>query len=126
MIICTSLWIKEILISVNAKYILVMILLLMPNDFEKWKLRRNRDRKNKKGMILSTYSSMIMQNSRVRGLPKVSTEDLNSRLSEEEIESIKRWAKSRQVTSLHIVKRFHLPYFGIRFVSYLIIWSILV
>lgn len=126
--ILTSLWIKEIFISVNwQNYILVMILLLCQMISRNGSYEEIEIERIKKGMILSTYSSMIMQNSRVRGLPKVSTEDLNSRLSEEEIESIKRWAKSRQVTSLHIVKKIPFAIFlELGFVSYLIIWSILV
>lgn len=49
----------------------------------------------KKGMILSIYSSMQMQNSKVKGLPSISDETLASRLSEEEVASIKKWRNSK-------------------------------
>lgn len=54
----------------------------------------------KKGMILSSISSMLMQNSRVRGLPPISSEDLRSRLTEEQVESIGRWASSRNISAV--------------------------
>ena len=50
-------------------------------------------------------SSMLMQGSRIRELPPISTEDLRSRLTENEINNIKRWAEGRNVTSLVIVKK---------------------
>ena len=81
----------------------------------------------KSGMILSTYSSMMLQNSRVRGLPCVSTEDLRSRLSEEEVLAIRRWAKNRDVKELVIVKKIPFALFlGLGFIIYFVIWSILV
>ena len=50
----------------------------------------------KKGMILSRMSSLLMQNSRVKGLPKISDESLGSRISEEEAKSIIRWSKTKK------------------------------
>ena len=49
----------------------------------------------KKGMILSRMSSLLMQNSKVKGLPKISDESLGSRISEEEAASIIRWSKTK-------------------------------
>lgn len=46
----------------------------------------------RKGMILSLSSSLLFMNSKVQGLPGLSTEDLASRLTETEAESIRRWA----------------------------------
>ena len=48
-----------------------------------------------KGMILSRMSSIVMQQSRVKGLPGISDETLNSRLTEEEAQSVRRWANSK-------------------------------
>lgn len=59
----------------------------------------------KKGMILTLLSSMLMQTSKTKGLPGISTEDLRSRLSEEEVESVRTWAKATKTTSLTIVKK---------------------
>lgn len=49
----------------------------------------------KPGMVLSMGASMMFANSRVKGLPDVSHEDMRSRLSEEEAEAIHRWEKSK-------------------------------
>ena len=59
----------------------------------------------KQGMILSEMSSFLMQNSRIRGLPKISDESLNSRLSEEEAASIVRWSKSKNGCEQIIIVR---------------------
>lgn len=59
----------------------------------------------RKGMVLTMLSSMLMQTSRVRGLPGISTEDLRSRLSEEEVSSVREWARVTKTTSLVIVKK---------------------
>ena len=80
----------------------------------------------KKGMILTMGSSILMQNSRVRGLPQISAEDLRSRLTEEEIESIKRWAKSRKVETVSIVKKIPFATFiAMGFISYFGLWRVL-
>lgn len=49
----------------------------------------------KAGMILSMQSSLLMSKSKVRGLPDISTEDMRSRITQEEAESIHRWEKSK-------------------------------
>ena len=67
-----------------------------------------------------------MQNSRVRGLPKISSEDLRDRLTEDEIVSINRWAKSRKIESLSIVKKIPFATFiACGYICYLIFWRIL-
>ena len=79
----------------------------------------------KKGMILSALSSMTMQNSGVKGLPGLSTEDLKSRISEEEAESIKRWGRtSKGLKEISIVKKIPFAIFiTLGFLVYLIIWG---
>lgn len=49
----------------------------------------------KAGMIISTETSMLFVNSRVRGLPKISHENMADRITESECESIHRWEKSK-------------------------------
>ena len=78
------------------------------------------------GMILSTASSMLMQNSRVRGLPQISSEDLRNRLTMEEVESVKRWAKSRKVNHVVVVKKIPFAFFLLMgFASYFVVWRVL-
>ena len=86
-------------------YILVLVLLVCQLTI-KTTIYENIEVSNlKKGMILTTFSSMMMQASITKGLPGVSTEDLRSRLTEEEIESIKLWAKATHTNHLAIVKK---------------------
>jgi preflagellin peptidase FlaK len=59
----------------------------------------------RKGMILSFASSLLMQSSITKGLPGVSTEDLKSRLSVEEVDSIKIWARATHTQTLTVVKK---------------------
>lgn len=63
----------------------------------------------KAGMILSIQSTILMSKSKVKGLPGVSTEDMRSRLTEEEAESIHRWEKSKYGAKEVSVVR-HLPF----------------
>lgn len=49
----------------------------------------------KKGMILSAASTMQFVRSNVKGLPKISTENLKSRLTEDEASAVRRWEKSK-------------------------------
>ena len=68
-----------------------------------------------------------MQNSITKGLPQISTEDLKSRLTSEEIESINIWAKATHTEKLTIIKKIPFAIFiSIGFISYFIIWSVLV
>ena len=80
----------------------------------------------KKGMILSVGATVLMQGSRVRGLPQLSTEDLKSRLTEKEVASVKRWAASREIENITVVKKipFAIFIFG-GFLSYYFMWSVL-
>lgn len=117
---------QTISFSINPEnYILVIVLLLCQimvgnNLYENIPID-----KLQKGMILSSVSTMVMQNSRVRGLPDISTEDLRSRLKEEEILAIKRWASSRKIESLSVVKKIPFAIFiFLGFISYFILWSV--
>lgn len=77
----------------------------------------------KKGMILSTVSSLMMQGSRVRGLPGISTEGLNCRMSEDEVAGVIRWAENRNITELSIVKKIPFAVFIVMgFWTYLMLW----
>ena len=109
----------------TANYVFVMVLLLCQmtiriNQYEEVGIGNL-----KRGMILSSFSSLLMQNSRVRGLPPISTEDLKSRLTEEQVESIARWAKSRKVSTVTVIRKIPFAIFIFAgFISYFIIWSV--
>ena len=121
-----SLFIKIIPISIYPEnYILVFVLLLCQMTIMSAMYSTVQIYELKKGMILSVASSVLMQNSRVRGLPRISTEDLKSRLTDEEISSIRRWAESRNITELTIVKKIPFAIFILMgFVLYLVLWGV--
>ncbi len=118
--------VKMLPFSLNPEnYVLVIVLLLCQLTIRTNLYEEVAIDNLKKGMILSTVSSIVMQNSRVRGLPSISTEDLKSRLSDTEVNSIKRWADGNKITSITIVKKIPFAifiFFG--FAGYFVIWSI--
>ena len=79
----------------------------------------------RKGMILTNLTSVLMQNSRVKGLPPVSTEDLSCRLTQEQTDSVIRWAKYRKIEKISIVRKIHFALFVFAgYVFYFILWSV--
>lgn len=59
-----------------------------------------------KGMILSSATTMLFIHSKVKGLPGISSEDLRSRLTEEEAASVRRWESSKYgCTTVQIVRK---------------------
>lgn len=78
-----------------------------------------------KGMILSTFSTIQMQGSRVRGLPGISKEDLRDRLTEEQAESVKRWGRTEKGSDTVMIMR-KIPFavfLALGFSVYYLIWS---
>ena len=105
-------------------YILVVLLLLCQMTIRTCIYQEVPISELKRGMILSSVSSMLMQNSRVRGLPPISSEDLRSRLTEEQVASIGRWSSSRNVVSVMVVRKIPFAAFIMGgFITYFIIWS---
>ena len=113
--------------SLNPEnYIMVVVLLIFQMTIKTILYEEIKIADLKKGMILSTISSMMMQNSRVRGLPLVSTEDLKSRLTEEQVNSICRWSKSRKIETITIVRKIPFAIFIFSgFLSYFVIWGVI-
>ena len=81
----------------------------------------------KKGMILSTATTIQFLQSRVKGLPALSTEDLRSRLTQQEAESVHRWEHSATgKPQVVIVRKIPFAIFiFLGFVLYFVIWSVL-
>ncbi len=76
-------------------YILVAIVLLLRIFSEKYNYMTIPTNSVKKGMVMSYSTIMCFTPSRIQGLPISTTEDIRSRISEEEAESIRRWEKSK-------------------------------
>lgn len=114
-------------ISLNPENYYLALILLLAQMTIKTNLYDTVSVQNlKPGMILSAISSAMMQGSRVRGLPGLSSEDLRNRLTVEEVESIHRWAESRHVEELTIVKKIPFAFFiSLGFICYFIIWGLI-
>lgn len=113
--------------SLNPEnYILVLVLMLCQMTIRTDMYERVAVADLQQGMILSTYTTILMQNSRVRGLPELSTEDLSSRLTEDEVSAVKRWANSKKIITVSIVRKIPFAIFIFAgFISYFIAWSVI-
>ena len=118
---------KIIPFSINpGNYILVIVLLLCQMTIRTSLYKNILVDELKQGMILSTMSSVLMQNSRIKGLPSVSAEDLSNRLTADEVDSVQKWAKSKGVKELAIVKKIPFAIFlSLGYISYFVFWSII-
>ena len=127
-IIIMSIINKVVPISLNPEnYIFVLVLLLCQMTIKSTIYEKVKVQDLKKGMILTTFSSILMQNSITKGLPTISTEDLKSRLTMEEVESVKIWAKATHTEELTVVKKIPFAMFiTIGFFIYFVIWCVLI
>ena len=76
-------------------YLVVAALLLFRIVADKYNYKTILVSELKPGMILSVGSVLAFTRSRVSGLPQYTSEDLKSRLSSEEVESIIRWSNTK-------------------------------
>jgi preflagellin peptidase FlaK len=75
-------------------WLLVLAIMAVRMVAEKYNYKTIPTRDVRKGQILSTATVMSFKPSRVQGLPAGMTEDLRSRITEEEANSIRRWESS--------------------------------
>lgn len=118
---------KVIPVSLNpTTYIFTAVLLLCQMTIRTNLYERISTLQVRKGMILSTISSIAMQNSRIEGLPGISAEDLRSRLNETEAECVRRWGKSvKGLKEVTIVKKIPFAIFiAMGYAAYFILWGI--
>lgn len=76
-------------------YVIILLLMILRSVSNKFNYEDIETSNVKKGMILSHETSVILQASRVKGLPCISDETLKSRLTENEAAAIKRWKDSK-------------------------------
>lgn len=87
-------------------YTLVIVFIILRIFIDEYNRETIETSKVEKGMILSTATTLLFVNSKVKGLPAQSTEDLRSRLTETEAESVRRWEKSKYGTpTIEIVRK---------------------
>lgn len=96
--------------SINLKMLLLVLLILIFRRIsEKYNYEEIRIDELKPRMILSYTTIIRFYGSKVKGLPKSTTENTDSRITEDEVESIKRWSKtSRGSQTITIVR--HIPF----------------
>ena len=122
-----TIYLRVIPLSLNPRtYLFTAFLLLCQVTIRTNLYEQIQTSRVKKGMILSTFSSMMLQNSRIAGLPGVSTEDLRNRLTEDEADSVRRWGKSTKgLKEISIVKKIPFAIFlAMGYICYFIIWRI--
>ena len=76
-------------------YLYLAIILFFRNISEKFNYDTIPTSTVKKGMILANSTVAMMIPSRIQGLPEYSTEDMRSRLTQEQVDSIHRWETSK-------------------------------
>lgn len=76
-------------------YVVVILLMLFRAISNRFNYEEIETGAVKKGMVLSQETSILLQRSRVKGLPGISDETLKSRLTEAEAEAIGRWKTSK-------------------------------
>lgn len=89
---------KQYSLNLTADYqswIMVLILMFLRMVAEKYNYRTIPTQSLKCGQILSAGTVLSFLPSKVQGLPTGTTEDLRSRLTQAEVDSIKRWESSK-------------------------------
>ena len=98
------------IMTINIKMLLIVLIIILfrriaeEYNYEEIKIENLKDR-----MILSYGSVLKFYGSRVKGLPQFTTENTDSRLTKEEVESIKRWSKTKKGSNEIVIVR-HLPF----------------
>lgn len=87
-------------------YVVALFFIILRVFIDEYNYETINVSKLRPGMILSAATTITFMNSKVKGLPEQSTEDLRSRLTEDEINSILRWSKSKYgLDTVQIVRK---------------------
>lgn len=128
-VLVLSIYRKTIPISLDWKgYLLIFVTLVVQMIVSRITYQSISTEKVLKGMVLSTASSMLMQSSKMQGMPPISSENLGDRLSEVEAEKVRIWGRSLgQEVEVSIVRKIPFAIFIVLgFMAYFIIWLVLV
>ena len=123
-----SIWLKVVPFSVQpGTYVYAAVIILCQMTITASLYKQIPTETVKKGMILSTSSTVQMQPSRVRGLPGVSREDLRDRLTDEQAASVRRWGKTEKGSPVVTIMR-KVPFaifLVLGYAVYFLMWSFL-
>ena len=80
----------------------------------------------KKGMILSSLTTIFMAKSNSNGLPGISYEDMRSRLTQDEAEAVVKWGTTKKgLAEVQIVRKVPYAIFILGgLIAYSIIWEL--
>lgn len=96
--------------AINLKmFVFVLSIMLFRSFAEKYNYEEIRIENLKPRMILSFESVLKFYSSRVKGLPHSTDETTDSRLTTNEVNSIKRWSKTRKGQDTIVIVR-HMPF----------------
>ena len=108
--------------SINVKMVVIVIIILLFRMIsEEYNYEEIEVEQLKPRMILSYGSILLFYGSKVQGLPKKTDESTDSRLSEEEVNSIKRWSKTKRGRKNIVIVR-HMPFAPFILAGQLIFW----
>ena len=126
--IILSIVLKVFPISLHpGNYVFTLLIVLFQMTIRTGIYKEIKTEDIKAGMILSTATSLLMQNSRVRNMPGISKEDLRDRLTEEQANSVRRWgtASTGQDTVCIMRKIPFAIFITMGYLSYLVLWGVL-
>lgn len=86
-------------------YLIAALVMLSRWMAEKYNYEEIAVEKLRAGMVLSLGTVLLMKPSRVKGLPTDSTEDLRSRLTQAQVDSVRHWSASRLGRPLVVIVR---------------------
>lgn len=96
--------------AINLKmFVFVLSIMLFRSFAEKYNYEEIRIENLKPRMILSFESVLKFYSSRVKGLPHSTDETTDSRLTTNEVNSIKRWSKTKKGQDTIVIVR-HMPF----------------
>lgn len=122
-----SIFLRTIPVDTNiSHYLVVFVVVLIQLTVSQQNYMTIPTCQVQKGMILSAATTLLFTASRVKGLPGISTEDLRSRLTAEQAESVRRWEKSATgQPQIMVVKKIPFAIFiSLGFLVYFLIWSV--
>jgi uncharacterized membrane protein YhdT len=99
-----SIFQQQLLIDVKSA-ILSLLVIGFRAVAERYNYQEIKTESVEKGMILAYSTVLQFSRSRVKGLPNITTEDMSSRITSEQAESIKRWGKSKSGKESIIILR---------------------
>lgn len=102
-IICAVICISDIVLSITSgkaafdyrSLLIVLAVILFRFLAERYNYQEINTKDVKKGMVLSYATVFQFSKSRVKGLPETATEDMASRITQDEADSIIRWESSK-------------------------------